>query len=244
VQEGCDEGVCISSDPCFIQPGYWDEDIWFDGDYHLLPVSPCIDTGDNSVVTTATDLDGNPRIIDGDGDGEAFVDMGAYEPNYIEVAMKFTPQALNPGSGGRLVKAHFVLPEGFLPDDVDTNTPAVIAPLGIESEYMNVFINEDGLVEIEAAFSRSDFCRSATSNDGTEVIVIGLLTSGQYFYGTDTIRIITNKLGYIADLASYWLQADCGPPDWCGGLDVDQDSVVDWLDFAMSDGCCIEVIEE
>ena len=72
----------------------------------------------------------------------------------------------------------------------------------------------------------------------------GRLTSGQYFCGSDTIRIITSKLGYVADLAYYWLGADCGPPDWCGGLDVDQDSVVDWLDFAMSDGCCIKVIEE
>ena len=44
------------------------------GDYRLESFSPCIDTGTNmSWMWTATDLDGNPRIIGG------IVDMGAYE---------------------------------------------------------------------------------------------------------------------------------------------------------------------
>jgi hypothetical protein len=56
--------------------------IFADGNGRLSPGSPCIDAGDNSAVTKATDLDGNLRIIDGDGNGTAIVDMGAYEiPN-------------------------------------------------------------------------------------------------------------------------------------------------------------------
>jgi hypothetical protein len=43
------------------------------GNFRLQPNSPCIDAGNNSYVTTATDLDGNPRISDG------IVDVGAYE---------------------------------------------------------------------------------------------------------------------------------------------------------------------
>ncbi|MHC4647068.1 MAG: choice-of-anchor Q domain-containing protein, partial [Planctomycetota bacterium] len=100
--------------------------IWIDGDYHLRAGSPCIDAGDNgslpadaddldgdgnTVEAIPWDLDGNPRIIDGDNDGNAVVDMGAYEANYVEAWMKFTPQALNPGSEGRWMKLHFVLPE-------------------------------------------------------------------------------------------------------------------------------------
>ncbi|MGD8352949.1 MAG: Ig-like domain-containing protein, partial [Pseudomonadota bacterium] len=49
------------------------------GDIHLAVGSPCIDEGSNSPVTTEADLDGNPRILDGNGDGTADVDMGAYE---------------------------------------------------------------------------------------------------------------------------------------------------------------------
>jgi hypothetical protein len=41
--------------------------------------SPLIDRGTNSGVTAATDLQGNTRIVDGDGNGTATVDMGAYE---------------------------------------------------------------------------------------------------------------------------------------------------------------------
>lgn len=50
------------------------------GDFHLPPGSPAIDTGDPQVVSvTAQDFDGAFRPVDGDGDGAARRDMGAYE---------------------------------------------------------------------------------------------------------------------------------------------------------------------
>ena len=248
IQDGWTGHGNIDLPPSFVDPGFWDtndtpqdanDDLWIDGDYHLLPDSPSIDTGDPCYVAgpDETDIDGNPRIINGR------IDMGAYEAMLppLEVPMKLTPQTLNPHSKGRWLKAHFVLPEDFTVDDVDTDTPALIEPLGIESDYMNVFINEDGLVEIEAAFSRSDFCVSLISDHTTEVTVIGLLTTGQQFYGTDTIRIINNKLEQLAVLSAYWLQTDCGKPHWCGGADLNEDSIVNFIDFALLDRCCIEV---
>ena len=49
-------------------------------DFHLLIGSPCIDTGDNNAPSLpAKDFDGNSRILDGDGNGTATVDMGADE---------------------------------------------------------------------------------------------------------------------------------------------------------------------
>jgi len=50
-----------------------------DDNLRLASGSPCIDAGDNAVVIETLDLDGNPRIVDHDGDGTATVDMGAYE---------------------------------------------------------------------------------------------------------------------------------------------------------------------
>ena len=51
------------------------------GKLFLLPGSPCIDTGNNSPFPYLPDTDyfGNNRMIDGNGDGTATVDMGAHE---------------------------------------------------------------------------------------------------------------------------------------------------------------------
>lgn len=52
-----------------------------DDDLRLLPGSPCVDAGDNGAVppTVIMDLDGRPRIVDGNANGSGIVDMGAYE---------------------------------------------------------------------------------------------------------------------------------------------------------------------
>jgi probable HAF family extracellular repeat protein/predicted outer membrane repeat protein len=313
----------IDTDPLFVDPS--------GGDYHLLPASPCIDTGDPDYLPAPdeTDLDGLPRVIGGR------IDMGAYEFNHIPVAdagpdqtvyawfdgiakvildgsssydddgdvlsclwnwivdgnsftalglrpivelpvgehiieltvndgiddsepdevfivvlpamattVKLTPRVLNLNSQGHWLKAHFVLPVGFSVEDVNANTPATVEPFGIESEYMSVSVNEDGRVEIKAAFDRATFCDTGMDYGPAEVAVVGLLTSGQYFYGIDTIKIITNQLKFLGVLASYWLQTSCDKPDWCGGFDLDQDGVVNFRDFVLFDGCCIEVIKQ
>ena len=62
----------ISLDPLFVDPGV--------GDYHLQVISPCVDSGTNDTPDLPdTDFDGNPRVVDGDGDEVPVVDMGALE---------------------------------------------------------------------------------------------------------------------------------------------------------------------
>jgi len=74
----------IGTNPKFLDPtGPDGSPGTVDDDLHLLADSPCVDAGRNDVVSTTTDLDGNPRAQDGDGDGTATVDMGAYELGYV-----------------------------------------------------------------------------------------------------------------------------------------------------------------
>lgn len=59
--------------PLFVNPSY------DDGDWHLLPGSPCINRGDNSAVSDSLDLDGTARIK------RDTVDMGCYESDYLPI---------------------------------------------------------------------------------------------------------------------------------------------------------------
>jgi hypothetical protein len=56
----------ITGDPCFVDPT--------NGDHHILPTSPCVDSGDgNALLLPSIDIDGDPRVFHG------AVDMGADE---------------------------------------------------------------------------------------------------------------------------------------------------------------------
>jgi predicted outer membrane repeat protein len=62
----------INADPLFVDPS--------SVDFHIQPASPCIDAGSDSVIYVGIhDFDDEPRVLDGDGDGTATVDMGADE---------------------------------------------------------------------------------------------------------------------------------------------------------------------
>ena len=64
-------GGNITHDPAFVNPAA--------GDFHLRCGSPCIDAGTNLSAIITHDLDGHPRPLDGNGDGIAAFDLGAFE---------------------------------------------------------------------------------------------------------------------------------------------------------------------
>ena len=82
----------VDADPMFANA--------LNGDYRLLPGSPCIDVGNNGAVPAdiATDLDGNPRIVNDT------VDLGAYEYPVtlvqIDVKPGSYPNAININGNG------------------------------------------------------------------------------------------------------------------------------------------------
>jgi hypothetical protein len=72
VQGGYEGEGNINSDPLFADPS--------NDDFHLQATSPCIDKGNNNTAGIPdTDFEGDPRIVDGDNDDTATVDMGIDE---------------------------------------------------------------------------------------------------------------------------------------------------------------------
>lgn len=61
------------SQPPLFAPGSW----------RLAAGSPGIDAGDALAASEALDLDGRPRVVDGNGDGRAVIDIGALESSEL-----------------------------------------------------------------------------------------------------------------------------------------------------------------
>jgi hypothetical protein len=152
----------------------------------------------------------------------------------IEVAVKITPRALNLRSRGKWVKAQITVPKSLGGDGIDTTAPITIVELGLEAEKIKIC----GKKKVKASFDRAAFCRAGPFEG--PIVVEGSLVNGRRFRGSDTVKIVNNRVRLLPALASYWLQTGCGGPDWCGGLDINRDGVVDFADFALLDGCCRE----
>jgi hypothetical protein len=172
--------------------GSYDEDgdeltyLWrwtIDGnDYEANIVNPTIEL---PVGIHTIQLVVNDGIVDSEADEVVITVVPA-----AAAKMKFTPQAVNCKSNGNEAKAHFVLPKGISAGDVDTDKGATIEPMGVKSKGMNVLGGERSLVKVMVDFGRSAFCGSAMNNGQIEVTVVGSLKSGQYFYGSDKVKVI------------------------------------------------------
>ncbi len=78
----------ISADPLFVNAA---------SNFHVQSGSPVIDAGDDAAPNLPlTDFDGNSRIVDGNNDGAAIVDMGAYE--FFPTTDTVSPTSLTFGS--------------------------------------------------------------------------------------------------------------------------------------------------
>jgi len=85
------------------------------------------------------------------------------------------------------------LPELIVRDDVDADEPLVLYPGAIEAVSQSVIPQgkpAQSNVRIVAVFDKADLLAATPDNGNVELIVVGRFISGEYFYGTDTVRII------------------------------------------------------
>jgi len=186
----------IDTDPCFVSPGYWADTndpnisaepndpnaVWIDGDYHLIPGSPCIDAGDPNYVAgpNETDLDGRPRVIG------SRIDMGAYETPIFADA-RILPRTINLASKGKWITCYIWLPEQYNVTDIDPNSVL------LEDEIKaNKFSVDEQQQVATARFYRSDV-QTIINVGETELSITGRLTDGTVFEATDIIRVIDKR---------------------------------------------------
>lgn len=96
-----DGGGNIEADPLFVTSVDSGDAPTIDGDLRLRGGSPAIDAGSNDAVPAGLviDLEGNPRIHDGDNDGVLTVDMGAYEFMSPLISVELAPASVVEDSG-------------------------------------------------------------------------------------------------------------------------------------------------
>jgi hypothetical protein len=175
---GTDVGKNIDADPLFVNAS--------GGNLRLQPGSPAIDAGKNSTVpaSVTTDLDGNPRIQDGNGDNSPIVDMGAYEaPDTIPPTVTINQAAGMP----------------------DPTSATLILFTAIFSEPINTATFTADDVDLSASTAPGATVSSVTEIEPYDGTTFEIEVSGMTGDGTVTASIpagVVQDLGGNANLAS------------------------------------------
>jgi hypothetical protein len=163
----------------------------------LLAGSPCIDSAIEAGVYE--DIEGNVRPFDFPGvdsnDGSPGFDMGAYEAvATTQCELIILPRIIIRGRGGETITAIMRLPETIVKDDIDAYEPLVLYPGAIEATRQNLIppsMEAKSNTRIHAVFNTTELFAAADDNGDIQLTVTGRFNTGKYFYGTDTIRIIS-----------------------------------------------------
>jgi hypothetical protein len=147
-----------------------------------------IGSGDTTITFTATDASDNMSTC------QSTVTV----VEAAEASLRIIPRIINRDGILQEILAVFRFPEGVTEDDIDIDEPLVLFPgdclYGIEATRQRIvtWYRQGTLhVSVFAFFSRDEVTAEIPEDGLVEFMVIGRFVSGQYFYGTDTVRIIS-----------------------------------------------------
>jgi hypothetical protein len=139
-------------------------------DYHLLPSSPLIDAGDPN-TPAGSDLDGKPLVVDGNADGTARRDMGAFE---YQTGLPGTGDPPPPPPAGE--------PGGGAP--LDTQAPLI----GGFRATPSLFALGRAATPVSARVARGTRFRYTLSEAARVTVRIQRARSGRRYVGVGTLR--------------------------------------------------------
>jgi predicted outer membrane repeat protein len=207
----------INADPCFIEVGYWADvndpnilvepnytaAIWVDGDYRLRIGSPCIDAGMDAGISE--DIDGNVRPfdfpgVDNNGDLPDF-DIGAYETTLaIQGQLTILPKTINDNGRGKKILAVMRIPEQMNEGEIDINEKLVLYPgqiVAIAQKIVPTSTQNYSNIRLYAVFDKTKVIDAVSEYGNVGLTVIGRCISGEYFYGTDMVKINSRRNGQL-----------------------------------------------
>ncbi len=170
----------ISADPLFVSAA----------DFHLQAGSPAIDAADDATAP-ASDIDGEARPVDGDGDGIAVADMGADEAPQagpLEVDIDIRPK--DPANRVRLrsksVDVAVLTAAGFDATTVDPGTVR-FGPAGASPTKSRVQdVDGDGDLDQRFWFRTSE---TGLARSDTEACLTGRTFAGAPITGCDPVSV-------------------------------------------------------
>jgi hypothetical protein len=226
----------VSTDPLFLHGPFGD----VPGDYHLQAASPVIDAGDNAAPSLpATDLDGNARLFDGNFDGVARVDMGAYEytdPNSPPVA-DAGPDFISLADNGCPAKVIFWGGRSFDPDEdglTYTWTGSFGSVSGLEATVMLM----PGVYEVTLTVRDS---RGATATD-TVVVTVVDRTPPVISSASATPSVLSSPNNHFVPVTISVSASDgCGGPVTCRITSVTSNEPVDGVDWVITGDLTLNV---
>jgi hypothetical protein len=111
----------------------------------------------------------------------------------VESELRIVPRVINRRSRQPKILALLRLPEGVTADQIDSNEPLLLYPGGIEPMSQRITESQRQGESIFALFDKDELMDAVGDNGGVELRVGGLLKIGRYFYGSDTVRIISPR---------------------------------------------------
>jgi predicted outer membrane repeat protein len=112
----------------------------------------------------------------------------------IEGSLWIVPRIINGRCGQQRIIAMLRLPEGISRQQIDAGRKLLLYPGEIEANYQVILRHfEHGRAErvvIFACFDRESLVDAVGISGPVQLDVVGQLKTGQYFYGSDTVRII------------------------------------------------------